>query len=61
MESIDKSEKWTKVLFNLTDAVEVTETAGDGQANTRNPKIEVRGTAPIRCCGREEWLEPEAL
>jgi len=30
MESVDKSEKWTKVLFNLTDAVEVIETAGNG-------------------------------
>ena len=31
MEFVAKSEKWTKVLFHSTDAVEVTETAGDGK------------------------------
>jgi hypothetical protein len=31
MESVDKTQKWTKVVFNATDAVEVTETAGDGK------------------------------
>ncbi len=31
MENVDKSEKWTRVVFHSTDAVEVTETAGDGK------------------------------
>lgn len=31
MEFVDKSGKWTKVLFHSTDAVEVTDTAGDGK------------------------------
>jgi len=31
MESVDKHGKWTKVLFNPTDAVEVTEPAGNGK------------------------------
>jgi len=31
MESVDKNEKWAKVVFHSTDAVEVTDTAGDGK------------------------------
>ena len=31
MESVDKREKWTKVLFKSTDAIEVADTAGDGK------------------------------
>jgi len=64
MENVDKGEKWTKVVFHSTDAVEETETAGEGsrrQANSRHPEIEVRRTTRIRCFGGEEWLELRTL
>src|SRR6516165_9974135 len=31
MANVDRSEKWTKILFHATDAVEVIETEGDGK------------------------------
>jgi hypothetical protein len=49
MESVDKSQKWTKVLFHSTDAVEVTETAGNGKP--------IRGVRKLKA-GEEPHLVP---